>query len=59
MPDKSKLISQVVRIAENTGLTEITPIELINGGHLIIPGSPSDCSPNSRRHFGERSGTRI
>lgn len=40
MSEKDKLISQVVLIAEKTGLTEITPIELSNGGNLIIHLAP-------------------
>lgn len=40
MSEKGKLISQVLLIAEKTGLTEITPIELSNGGNLIIHLAP-------------------
>lgn len=40
MSEKGKLISQVLLTAEKTGLTEITPIELSNGGNLIIHLAP-------------------
>ncbi|KRE55982.1 phosphotransferase [Paenibacillus sp. Soil750] len=40
MSEKGKLVSQVLLIAEKTGLTEITPIELSIGGNLIIHLSP-------------------
>ncbi|CAN7542532.1 phosphotransferase family protein [Paenibacillus sp. LjRoot56] len=40
MSEKGKLVSQVLLIAEKTGLTEITPIELSNGGNLIIYLAP-------------------
>jgi hypothetical protein len=38
--EKGKLISQVLLIAEKAGLTDITPIELSNGGNLIIHLTP-------------------
>lgn len=40
MSEKGKLISQVLLIAEKAGLTDITPIELSNGGNLIIHLAP-------------------
>lgn len=40
MSEKDKLISQVLLIAEKAGLTDITPIELSNGGNLIIHLAP-------------------
>lgn len=40
MSEKDKLISQVLLTAEKVGLTEITPIELSNGGNLIIHLAP-------------------
>lgn len=36
MPDKGKLISEVLLIAEKAGFHGITPVELSNGAHLII-----------------------
>jgi hypothetical protein len=38
--EKDKLITQVLLNAEKIGLTEITPIELSNGGNLIIHLDP-------------------
>ncbi|WP_246362712.1 hypothetical protein [Paenibacillus alba] len=38
--EKGILISQVLSIAESNGLTDITPIELSNGGNLIIHLAP-------------------
>ena len=40
MPEKGKLISQVLSIAGEIGLAEITPIELSDGGNLIIHLAP-------------------
>ncbi len=40
MSEKDKLISQVLLIAEKTGLAEIKPVELSNGGNLIIHLAP-------------------
>lgn len=40
MSNKSKLVSQVLSTAEKTGLTDITPIELSDGGNLIIHLAP-------------------
>jgi hypothetical protein len=38
--EKGKLVNQVLLFAENIGLTEITPIELSNGGNLILHLAP-------------------
>ncbi len=40
MPDKNKIISQVLVIANKTGLTDITPNILSESGNLIIHLSP-------------------
>ncbi|WP_058302603.1 aminoglycoside phosphotransferase family protein [Gorillibacterium timonense] len=40
MSDKEKLISEVLILAEKAGLYQITPIELSNGGNLIIHLDP-------------------
>ncbi|MFC9774681.1 hypothetical protein [Paenibacillus chitinolyticus] len=40
MPNNSSLISKTVLIAEKAGLKDITPLELGNGGNLIIHLAP-------------------
>jgi len=40
MSEKNKLISQVILLAEKNGLTEISPVELNDGGNLSIYLAP-------------------
>ncbi|QHW30895.1 phosphotransferase [Paenibacillus rhizovicinus] len=40
MPDKGKLIAELLLVAEKAGLTEIAPIELSSGGNLIVHLAP-------------------
>ncbi|MEC0244452.1 hypothetical protein P4H65_01300 [Paenibacillus chitinolyticus] len=40
MPNNSSLISKTVLIAEKAGLKDITPLELSNGGNLIVHMAP-------------------